>query len=216
MAYIYKITNDINQKVYVGKTEFSIEKRFIEHCQEAQRPVKQHRPLYAAMRKYGIEHFHIELLEETDNPNERETFWIEQLKSFKYGYNATLGGDGKRYIDYDLVIATYLEVHNASEVARILGIDHTSVGDIIRSHGIKSLWDRKQASQQAQEKYGKKCAMLNSKGEVLKTFSSLKEAARYVISENLSRDKEKGISAHISNVCKGTRKTAYGYQWKLI
>lgn len=35
MAYIYKITNDINQKVYVGKTEFSIEKRFKEHCADA-------------------------------------------------------------------------------------------------------------------------------------------------------------------------------------
>ena len=28
MAYIYKITNDINQKIYIGKTEFSVEKRF--------------------------------------------------------------------------------------------------------------------------------------------------------------------------------------------
>lgn len=59
------------------------------------------------MRKYGTEHFHIELLEETDNPEERETYWIEQLGSFKWGYNATLGGDGKKYIDYDLVVATY-------------------------------------------------------------------------------------------------------------
>lgn len=27
MAYIYKITNDVNGKIYIGKTEFSIEKR---------------------------------------------------------------------------------------------------------------------------------------------------------------------------------------------
>ena len=27
MAYIYKIINDINNNVYIGKTEFSIEKR---------------------------------------------------------------------------------------------------------------------------------------------------------------------------------------------
>ena len=51
------------------------------------------------MRKYGIEHFHIELLEETDNPEEREIYWIEKMRSFKYGYNATYGGDGKKYID---------------------------------------------------------------------------------------------------------------------
>ena len=44
------------------------------------------------MRKYGIEHFHIELIEETDNPKEREVFWIENKRSFKNGYNSTEGG----------------------------------------------------------------------------------------------------------------------------
>lgn len=35
MSYIYKITNKINKKLYIGKTEFSIEKRFKEHCSDA-------------------------------------------------------------------------------------------------------------------------------------------------------------------------------------
>ena len=35
MSFIYKITNDINNKVYIGKTAFSIEKRFKEHCKDA-------------------------------------------------------------------------------------------------------------------------------------------------------------------------------------
>jgi hypothetical protein len=35
------------------------------------------------MRKYGIDHFHIELIEETNNPEERERYWIEQYRSFK-------------------------------------------------------------------------------------------------------------------------------------
>lgn len=78
MAYIYQITNDINGKIYIGKTEFSIEKCFKEHCYDAFRDRNEKRPLYAAMRKYGIEHFHIELLEETDDPNEREVYWIEK------------------------------------------------------------------------------------------------------------------------------------------
>ena len=34
MAFIYKITNDVNQKVYIGKTERSIEERFKEHCKD--------------------------------------------------------------------------------------------------------------------------------------------------------------------------------------
>ena len=54
MSYIYKIINDINDKVYIGKTNFSLEKRFREHCQDAFRDRNEKRPLYAAMRKYGI------------------------------------------------------------------------------------------------------------------------------------------------------------------
>ena len=45
MAYIYQIINDINQKIYVGKTEFSIEKRFKEHCQDAFKGRNEKRPL---------------------------------------------------------------------------------------------------------------------------------------------------------------------------
>lgn len=51
MAFIYKIINDINDKVYLGKTEFSIEKRFQEHCADAFRDRNEQRPLYAANGK---------------------------------------------------------------------------------------------------------------------------------------------------------------------
>lgn len=65
-SIIYKITNDINDKVYIGKTTLSIEERFKEHCLDSKRNVKEKRPLYSAMRKYGQEHFKIELIEECD------------------------------------------------------------------------------------------------------------------------------------------------------
>ena len=69
MAYIYKITNDINDKVYIGKTNLNIKKRFTQHCTDAFKEKNEKRPLYRAMQKYGVEHFHISLIEETD-PNE--------------------------------------------------------------------------------------------------------------------------------------------------
>ena len=73
MGYIYKITNDINDKIYIGKTEFNIEKRFQEHIKDSEKLYKN-RPLYNAMNKYGIEHFKIELIEETNNTEEREKY----------------------------------------------------------------------------------------------------------------------------------------------
>ena len=63
MNYIYKIWNDINNKVYIGKTSRNLEIRFSEHLWASQRTYKN-RPLYDAMNKYGQEHFFIEKVEE--------------------------------------------------------------------------------------------------------------------------------------------------------
>ena len=63
MGFIYKIINNINDKVYIGKTDFSIEKRWAEHKKDSQKDLKN-RPLYRAMNKYGIENFSIEIVEE--------------------------------------------------------------------------------------------------------------------------------------------------------
>ena len=52
-GFIYKITNTINNKVYIGKTLSSIEKRFAKHKEDSRRPQEQIRPLYRAMNKYG-------------------------------------------------------------------------------------------------------------------------------------------------------------------
>lgn len=64
MAYIYKIYNDINMKIYIGKTKDTIETRFKQHIKASKANNKKGVMLYAAMRKYGVENFHIELVEE--------------------------------------------------------------------------------------------------------------------------------------------------------
>lgn len=64
MSYIYVITNDVNGKQYVGKTNGTIEKRFKEHIKDSKRERCEKRPLYNAINKYGIEHFSIKQLEE--------------------------------------------------------------------------------------------------------------------------------------------------------
>lgn len=58
------------------------------------------------MRKYGIENFSIEELEKcsADVVNDREIYWINYYDTYHNGYNATLGGDGRPFVDYNLVI----------------------------------------------------------------------------------------------------------------
>lgn len=207
MAYIYQITNDINGKIYVGKTERSIEERFKEHCKDSKRREFEKRPLYRAMNKYGTEHFHIELLEETDKPEEREVYWIEQKRSFKNGYNATLGGEGTRYIDYDLVIATYKEVQNQNEVARRLNISSDTVHSVLKNNYIDTI----PSSTAAAVATGKIVNQYDLQGNYIQSFLSSKAAA-----ESLGKitATSNGASSHISEVCRGKRKTAYGFIWK--
>jgi len=134
------------------------------------------------MRKYGVEHFHIELIEETNNPEEREIYWIEKLGSFKNGYNATMGGDGKKYIDYDLVIAIYREIGVIKDVAKKLNISPDSVSFILHQNNepINSCQDIQT------KKYGKVVNMYSLKGEYLQTFPSVGAAARYMVENNLT------------------------------
>ena len=61
---IYKITCLVNNKVYIGLTTTSIEERWKGHISVSKRSRKY---LYASMRKYGIENFKIEQIDETDD-----------------------------------------------------------------------------------------------------------------------------------------------------
>ena len=210
MAYVYQIINDINNKIYIGKTEFSIDKRFKEHCSDAFKERNEKRPLYSAMRKYGIEHFHIELIEETDNPEEREKYWIEQKQSFKKGYNATLGGDGKKYLDYDLIIASYKEIKSVKDTAISLGISSDSVSNILRANNISIIT----SSEVIKKKYGKVVNMYDLQNTFLKTFPSVNAAAKYMVENNLTGCKMTTIKQHITEVCMGKRKTAAKFKWK--
>lgn len=65
MVGIYKITNKINQKIYIGQS-VNISKRWTAHRNGAFNPNNNqyNTPLYKAIRKYGIENFTFEVLEE--------------------------------------------------------------------------------------------------------------------------------------------------------
>ena len=88
---IYIISNDVNEKLYIGKTTKSIEKRFKQHA-------RTDSAIGSAMRKYGIEHFQIGVIENcytSEQLNACEVFWIAMLNTkVPNGYNLTDGGDG--------------------------------------------------------------------------------------------------------------------------
>lgn len=137
VSFIYRIINKINNKCYIGKTEKSVDTRFRQHIAESKRERCKNRPLYRSFNKYGVENFHIEILEETNNPEEREIYWIEKFGTFKDGYNATKGGDGKSYIDEKLIISMLIENNfNCGKVGKLLNHDFSTIKKIAVKYNI--------------------------------------------------------------------------------
>ena len=88
--YIYIITNDINNKVYIGQSN-DPKYRFNQHC----RPNNDNSLIDLAIQKYGKEHFTMSILEgPIRNYNEREKYYILKYNSLRpNGYNILEGGN---------------------------------------------------------------------------------------------------------------------------
>lgn len=206
MAYIYKIVNDINNKIYIGKTLNSIKERWRQHCKDFKKERCEKRPLYDAMNKYGIEHFHIEEVENVIDISlleEREKYWIKYFNSFKEGYNATQGGDGRPYLNYNLIYKIWSMGVSARKTAEIVGCHEDSVLKILKNLGISSEEIKKHAIQSSSKPV---CKIDKDTEEILQVYPSIKEAERQ---NNYSRN-------HISPACQGKQKLAFGFKWKFL
>src|SRR5208337_1564004 len=98
---VYKITNSINNKAYVGQSQQTLEERWTKHKYDAKRNVYNH--FYKAIRKYGTDCWKLEVLEEIEdisNLNEAEMKWIEHYDTFNRdkGYNSTNGGENGKIV----------------------------------------------------------------------------------------------------------------------
>lgn len=214
MGFIYKITNKVNGKIYIGKTLKTIEGRWKDHVEDYQRPRFEKRPLYSAMKKYGVENFSVEEVEECSSEilSEREIYWIDFYDSFRSGYNATKGGDGVSFIDNKEILTLWQEGKTLKEIAEDIGHDKGWIGQLLKNNGISS----ESISKRSRKKYWKNVEMFDVyTNQFLASFCSTREAARWLIQEKgLSSSNERGIASHISEVCSGKRKTCQGYKWR--
>jgi predicted GIY-YIG superfamily endonuclease len=218
MAFIYKISNDINNKLYIGKTNNTIERRWKEHLLECKNIQHNKRPLYDAMNKHGAEHFKIEIIEECSSIDAslRERYWINYYNTFNgYGYNATLGGDGTTYILPKNIVELYHIHKSFKQVAKLTGHDPTIIKRIVVESGIQYLTH----NESIKFNCSKKVNMLSLNNEFIKTWNSMTEATKWILKnrgEAPDDTKASAMSTHISAVCLGKRKTAYGYKWEYI
>jgi len=95
---IYKATNTINGKVYIGQTIQKFRTRQLQHRND-----KRNKSLITkAINKYGFNNFNwnvIDTATSLEELNEKEMYWIEKYNSIKNGYNQTTGGKNFKMSD---------------------------------------------------------------------------------------------------------------------
>lgn len=200
--------------MYIGKTVDTIEERFKEHIHDSKKARTEKRPLYRAMRKYGIEHFKIELVEECDYKvlSEREQYWIDYYDTYYNGYNATKGGDGSLLYDADEIIKKYNEGMLVKEIANEFGCERTIIAKYLKRAGINPF-----------ENYGKRLEQIypsiimcnKETDEILYIFVSCTDAARWLLENDYSHGSLSHTQCTISRAVKGKRKSAYGFIWRV-
>lgn len=101
MWYIYKITNSVNGKVYIGQT-VNAKARWSRHKSNAKYFSKnRNEHLTNAMIKYGVDNFTFEVIDQIDTLEQADRLEIDLIKQYdltnpEFGYNKSPGGQGKR------------------------------------------------------------------------------------------------------------------------
>ena len=157
-GYIYKISNDINNKIYIGQTNQKILFRFRQHISEAKhKKVNNH--FHNAIFKYGKDHFMVESIETieansidelTKQLDEKEIYWINQYDSFYNGYNSTIGGSGTRGLYGEL--NPFYGKHHTKETLKKLSESHSGMPSAWKGQHF-STEQKEHISQLAKERY---------------------------------------------------------------
>ena len=237
-GYIYKIYNDVNDKVYIGQTRTTIESRWSNHINTAE---KEYRTsvLYKAIKKHGIQNFHIQEILKVQNEskdililelNELEKMYIKKYQTLtvQNGYNIENGGVVKenRYkkvhkysLDGELV-CTYESIQEAS---KCMNCNNQGIIDVCKGrkqHFKGFVWRYENDSFY---KYCVDFPLDNNVDSAIQHKFSYKKVNcytkdnNYICTYDSLEDARKAVglknSYNITNVCQKRRNYAGGYKW---
>ena len=141
-GFIYKITNTINGKSYIGQTIQNVKERFYQHCATKCSKAVSNMAIHRAIKKYGKSNFTVEVIEEIDsaNLNDRERYWIKCYNSYNNGYNSTKGGQDGCKPFKDLDVESIIKEYNTGKSLRTLGtifkVDKQTIKDLLVRNNI--------------------------------------------------------------------------------
>lgn len=143
---IYKITNRLNGKAYIGQTVQNVKDRWYRHCRKRNLSENEmNMYIKRAILKYGRETFEFEVLEECDEDylDAREISYISYYDSFNRGYNLTPGGsNGGRRLktseeDQNKMVDLYNYGFSLRELSREYDVDKATVKSILVKHNVQ-------------------------------------------------------------------------------
>lgn len=210
MNYIYKIVNKSNGKIYIGKTTYTIACRWNQHVSAATSDKEKDEYnylLHRAIRKYGINNFIIEVVEEVEDESKlslREIYWITYynscvLEENSNGYNMTYGGEGASKINKQKIYQLWKDGLGSLEITKQTGHHQISIKNILKT------FDEYSKEIDFARNTGNTVFQYNENGKLIGSYPSISYAARQV-----------GVDpSTINKCCHGQKQSAAGYFWSL-
>lgn len=146
---VYKITNNINNKVYIGITTCSLEYRWGRHVTESKN-VSNNKHLYKDMREYGIENFSVEQIDSADDFKmlgqlERQYIKYYNSQNPQNGYNITAGGESNQWDGNPAAKLTYEDVVHIREIYSMNELKLSECWEIYKGKisysGFQKVWE---------------------------------------------------------------------------
>lgn len=215
---IYKITNRVNGKVYIGQTTKSLQCRWRHHRNSKSRCV-----FHNAIRKYGAENFTVEQIDvaaDCDELNKKEKYWISHYNSMiPNGYNSTNGGDSFMAADD---IKRKLSEQRTGENNPMYGRDFSGENNPFygKTHSKEA---RKKISEVAKKRVGDKNSFYGHKQTETQKAATWKkvecvETGEVFDSIKIACEKYNLDQSTLGKVCKGLYgyKTCKGKHWRFV
>ena len=203
---IYKITNQINNKQYVGQTVRSLTERFQEHA-------RKNSVVSQAIKKYGIENFIIEQIDSAktiEELNKKEILWIDKLNTMQpNGYNLCSGGGNTKGYAHKPKSRKLMSAHRKGKYTGKQNHFYKKKHSKETRKKMSEAWTeerKRQLADLSRERNMRNQAVKVRNLETKQVFNSIKEAAEYY-----------GLKpTHITRVCRGKRKTTGGFHWEYV
>ena len=204
MGYIYKITNKLNGKSYIGQTTTSINIRMYKHYSNAKQATTG---IDFAIQKYGKDNFKVEQICECLDEclDDQERYYIHYYNTYQNGYNLTIGGQDistKLLLDEQQIIKDYQSGLFIKDLAIKYNCCEKTISNILHNNNIPI---RRGIGKQFSGENNSKAVTII---ELKQTFNSLKECAQWLMDNGYSQAKDVDTTRRsISRVLCGDRKS---------